>query len=351
MYLGTFHSICLRWLDEHREFTRLKRNFIMMDQFDQQYFLYNRLSEFEAIEGIEHIIGSSHRQSSWNKSRKLLKWINTVSEEALNSETLINAPDPEIQVLGHCHVLYQKHLEEENAIDFSTIQAEALKLLKDRPNILAELQGKIKYLMVDEYQDTNTIQEQLLRLVSGNTPNLCVVGDDDQGLYRFRGATIRNILEFQNSFPEAKCEQVYLDVNYRSHPEIIDFCSRWMREQDWEHNGKEFRFQKQIKERDHDFPDVPCVVKVSGLNQRSWHQEVLAFLHSLRDDGHLTDWNQVAFLFRSVKNEKAVALSQFLESNGINVYSPRSNQFFEREEVRLMIGALIFFISSVSPGT
>jgi DNA helicase II / ATP-dependent DNA helicase PcrA len=342
MYLGTFHSICLRWLEEHREFTRLKRNFVMMDQFDQQYFLYNRLSEFEAIDGIEHIIGNSHKQSAWNKSQKLLKWINTVSEEALDPTTLINAPDSEIIVLGRCYALYQKHIEEENAIDFSTIQSEALKLLKNNPKILAELQAKIKYLMVDEYQDTNTIQEQLLRLVTGDRPNLCVVGDDDQGLYRFRGATIRNILEFKHNFPEGECEQVYLNVNYRSHPEIINFCDRWMREQDWEHNGKEFRFQKQIKERKYDFPDVPCVVKVSGVNQQSWHQEVLAFLHSLRDKGHLTDWNQVAFLFRSVKNEKAVALSQFLEQNGINVYSPRSNQFFEREEIRLTIGALIF---------
>jgi DNA helicase II / ATP-dependent DNA helicase PcrA len=167
MYLGTFHSICLRWLEEYREFTRLKRNFVMMDQFDQQYFLYNRLSEFEAIDGIEHIIGNSHKQSAWNKSQKLLKWINTVSEEALDSTTLINAPDPEIIVLGRCYALYQKHIEEENAIDFSTIQSEALKFLKNNHKILAELQTKIKYLMVDEYQDTNTIQEQLLRLVTG----------------------------------------------------------------------------------------------------------------------------------------------------------------------------------------
>lgn len=342
MYLGTFHSICLRWLEEHREFTRLKRNFTMMDQFDQQYFLYNRLSEFEDIPNIEQIIGDSDKQSAWNKSQKLLKRINTVSEEALDVTTLINAPDSEIRALGGCYALYQQHIEEENAIDFSTIQSEALKLLKDNPKILAELQAKIKYLMVDEYQDTNTIQEQLLKLIAGNRPNLCVVGDDDQALYRFRGATIRNILEFKNNFPEGECEQVYLDINYRSHPEIIKFCDRWMKQQDWEDNGKKFRFQKQIKERDFDFPEVPCVVKVSGSNQLEWHQEVLGFLHTLRDKGHLTDWNQVAFLFRSVKNKQAVALSQFLEQNGINVYSPRSNQFFEREEIRLMIGALIF---------
>ena len=103
-----------------------------------------------------------------------------------------------------------------------------------------------------------------------------------------------------------------------------------------------FRFPKQIEARDADFPEVPTVVKVTANSQAEWHQEVLAFLHSLRDEGHLTDWNQVAFLFRSVRGDKAVALARFLERNGISVYSPRSNQFFGREEIQLMIGALIF---------
>ncbi len=284
MYLGTFHSICLRWLDEHREFTRLKRNFIMMDQFDQQYFLYRRLSQFQSIPNIELVIGN-HKQSAWDKSENLLKWINTVSEEALNPQILIGAPEPEIKVLGHCYYLYQQYLEEENAIDFSTIQYEALKLLKQNPQILTEILAKIKYLMVDEYQDTNTIQEQLLSLLAaGDSPNLCVVGDDDQGLYRFRGATIRNILEFKNNFPDGSCEQVYLTTNYRSHPDIIDFYNRWMKEQEWKDNGKEFRFQKKIKEQeDKIFPEVPCVVKVSGNSQDEWQSEVLAFLHTLRD--------------------------------------------------------------------
>jgi len=135
---------------------------------------------------------------------------------------------------------------------------------------------------------------------------------------------------------------VRLTTNYRSHPEIIDFYNRWMREQEWEHDGQEFRYQKRIEPRDEAFPAVPTVVRVSGQTQAEWHEEVLAFLHDLRERGNLTDWNQVALLFRSVKSDKAVSLSQFLEEHGINVYSPRSNQFFEREEIRLMIGALIF---------
>lgn len=341
MYLGTFHSICLRWLDEYREFTRLKRNFTMMDQFDQHYFLYNRLAEYEAIADVGLLTGC-HAQSSWDKSERLMKWINVVSEEALDPNILVNAPHPEIQALGQCYVLYQQNLEEANALDFSTIQLEALNLLKHNPAILSTLQAKIRYSLIDEYQDTNTIQEAILTLLVGDRPNLCVVGDDDQGLYRFRGATIRNILQFKDKFPDRACEQTYLTTNYRSHPDIIDFYNRWMKEQDWGHEGKVFRFEKQIESRKAEFPDVPCVVKVAGDSEEAWHREVLAFLHALRDRGQLNDWNQVAFLFRSVKNDKVVALSRFLEKQGINVYSPRSNQFFEREEIRLIIGAFIF---------
>lgn len=341
MYLGTFHSICLRWLEEYREFTRLKRNFILMDQFDQQYFLYRKLSDYQAIANLELVIGD-RQQSAWNKTETLMRWINTVSEEGLDTQTLINATHEEVKVLGQCYDLYQKQLEEENALDFSTIQYEAFKLLKNQPQVLKELQDKITYLMVDEYQDTNTIQEMILTLLAGDNPNLCVVGDDDQGLYRFRGASIRNILQFKDKFPSGQCQQVKLTVNYRSHPDIIDFYNRWMREQDWEVDNQVFRFPKQIQSRPDNFPEVPTVIKVSGTDEQEWHEEILAFLHSLKNKGHLTDWNQVAFLFRSVKNEQVVRLAQFLEQQGISVYSPRSNQFFEREEIRLMIGALIF---------
>lgn len=343
MYLGTFHSICLRWLQDYREFTRLKRNFVMMDQFDQQYFLYQRIREYEEIDGLEQVVGSS--KSAWSRSKMLLKWLNVVSEEALDPADLCRAADEPMRVLGECYALYQQQLEEANALDFSTIQYEALKLLRSHPAILEKLRGQLTYLMVDEYQDTNTIQEMLLTLLAGddNPTNLCVVGDDDQGLYRFRGATIRNILQFKDKFPADGCRQVRLTTNYRSHPDIIGFYNRWVQAQDWTANGKSFRFEKTIvPDPDKTFPAMPATVRLSGATRAAYHQEVLDFLHTLRSEGHLTDWNQVAFLFKSVKHESAVALGRFLEQNGIDVYSPRSNQFFEREEIRLMIGALIF---------
>ena len=341
MYIGTFHSICLRFLEEHRDFTRLGRNFTLLDQFDQQYFLYQRLSDYQEIEGSEHII----KGRGWWGAKNLMTWVNKVSEEALDPEVLLNAPEPEVQALGHCYQQYQKHLEEENCLDFSTIQIEALRLLDERPEILDEIRDKIQYLMVDEYQDTNTIQERILFKLAEPDFNLCVVGDDDQGLYRFRGATIRNILEFpQNNFSGAVCQQVRLTTNYRSHPDIIEFYNQWMEELDWEADGKTFRYGKSIvPNAGTDFTKMPTVLKVSGDPEaENWHEEVLAFLNRLRDSGVLTDWNQVAFLFYSVKNDRAVALAKALEAGGIPVYSPRSNQFFDRPEIRLMIGALIF---------
>ncbi|WP_236201216.1 ATP-dependent helicase [Pseudomonas pseudonitroreducens] len=345
MYLGTFHSICLRLLEDYREFTRLKRSFTLFDQFDQQYFLYQHIKEFRELPNAQLVMG--HDQTGrWAQSENLLKWLNKISEEALDAATLAAAPEVEIRALATCFAKYQELLNEHNSLDFSGIQYEALQLLEKRPEVLDQLRDKLTHLMVDEYQDTNTIQERILLLLAGERRNLCVVGDDDQGLYRFRGATIRNILEFPALFNDGQCKQVKLTVNYRSHPDIIRFYNEWMKERVWDDGTRVFRFAKQIVPREDDFPELPTAVRLAAKDDSgdtsSWHAEVLAFLSGLKGSGQLVDWNQVAFLFRSVKNDKAVALARFLEAQGVPVFSPRSNMFFEREEVRLLIGALIF---------
>ena len=338
MYIGTFHSICLRLLEEHQEFTRLKRNFTLFDEFDQQYFLYQRIWDYRKLPDVELVIGSG---SPWNQSEELLKWLNKVTEEALDPLILASAPDREVQALALCHALYQQQLNEHNALDFANIQAEALRLLTEQPAVLTKLRAQLRYLMVDEYQDTNTIQERILTLLMSDTHNLCVVGDDDQGLYRFRGATIRNILEFPQQF-KGQCRQVTLSTNYRSHPDIIDFYNRWMADGTWDVDSQTFRYAKTIAPpKDQVFPDLQTVVRISAPVGEDWMAEVHAFLLRLQASGQLEDWNQVAFLFRSVKNTNVVALAQYLEKQGIPIYSPRSNQFFDREEIRLMIGALI----------
>lgn len=351
MYLGTFHSICLRLLEDHQEYTRLKRSFTLFDQFDQQYFLYQRIKEFRAIPDANLVMGDDGI-GRWNQSENLLHWLNKVGEEALHADTLAQAPEVEIKALGLLFRRYHELLTEHNALDFSGIQFEALQLLEKHPQVLEAARAKLSYLMVDEYQDTNTIQERLLLLLAGEKKNLCVVGDDDQGLYRFRGATIRNILEFPKLFPEGQCKQVRLAINYRSHPDIIRFYNEWMREQTWDDGERKFRYDKEILPREAEFPEVAAVLKLRANepvgDSTHWHAEVLAFLNALRDSGKLTDWNQVAFLYQSVKSDRAQDLARFLEGAGVPVYSPRSNLFFEREEVRLMIGALIFLFPQFS---
>lgn len=339
MFLGTFHSICLRIIEDYREFTRLKRSFVLMDQFDQQYFLYQNLNKFKDIEYSEQLLGSE-KTPTWAKSENLLQWLNKVTEEAIDYQRLIESSDTALIALGNCYELYQALLQERNALDFSTIQLEALNLLRNNPSVLESIKARIKYLMVDEYQDTNTIQEMILKLLMGDQENLCVVGDDDQALYRFRGATIRNILQFPHNFAENKCKQIKLITNYRSHPDIINFYNKWMGDKVWEVNNQQYRFQKNIQPRDHSFEVGPAVVKAIANVGCDWADEVYELLTTLKEQGKLSDWNQVAFLFKSVKNDGVKELAQSLEDRGIPVYSPRANLFFEREEIRLMIGAL-----------
>ena len=340
MFLGTFHSICLRIIEEYREYTRLKRSFVLMDQFDQQYFLYQNLNKFRELENADQILGSD-KTPAWHKSENLLQWINKVTEEAIDRNRLIESDDTALIALGECYALYQSLLDERNALDFSTIQLEALNLLRHKPVVLESLQSRISYLMVDEYQDTNTIQEMILKLLISEKQNLCVVGDDDQALYRFRGATIRNILQFPQNFEKGECKQISLITNYRSHPDIIHFYNKWMDDQVWEVNNQRYRYQKHIKPREGDFESGPTVVKAIAEVGDSWVDEVYALLTNLKEQGKLTDWNQVAFLFQSVKNDKVKALAQGLEERGIPVYSPRANLFFQREEIRLVLGALL----------
>ena len=157
--------------------------------------------------------------------------------------------------------------------------------------------------------------------------NLCVVGDDDQGLYRFRGATIRNILEFPQQFPVGACQQVRLTTNYRSHPDIIEFYNKWMETLDWTADGKTFRYEKEIvPDAETDFTDMPAALKIAGHNTENWHEEVLAFLYRLKDSGALNrlESGRVPFLVgeasegrctrRSVRGRRYPCLLTALES-------------------------------------
>lgn len=345
MYIGTFHSLCLRIIKEHLEYTRLKKNYRTLDQFDQSYTVFQNIHKFRNLPDIDTVLSAG---GAWRQAGEICGFVNNLVEELIDPSELMADPDPQIAALGSMVKTYQELLSENNLMDFSAIQTEAYWLLKNNPSILAEVQDKIRYIMIDEYQDTNYIQEQIVFLLGSEHKNICVVGDDDQGLYRFRGATIRNILEFPSKFAEGECKVIPLVVNYRSNSDIVDFYNDWMTTTDGARfcfRWSRYRYDKTIEPHTKSSLQSPAVLKLaSSEDLDEWNEKILAFIRSLMDSGKLTDYNQIAFLFNSVKHERVTQLAGYLEENGVNVYSPRSDMFFQRDEVRLIIGCLMLML-------
>ena len=346
MYIGTMHSIFLRVLKDYAEFTRLKKNYKTFDDFDQKYAVYRNLyKRFKPLSNLDLV---APEQSNWSKADSICRFVNKVREEAIDAETLLAGHEPEIVALGEVYRTYQQILVEENAIDFSAIQSEMLSLIDANPQVLKELQEKFTYLIIDEYQDTNTIQERILLKLCGKRANICVVGDEDQSIYRFRGASVRNILQFAANFPRGRCKTVVLDTNYRSHPDIVDFYNQWMTACDWKDGKKRFRFDKTIRPRTgKTFDACPTVVTLNGEDNEDWGDQLIDFIRRLQKEKVVTDLNQIAFLFHSVRNKDVIALTERLEASGIPVFSPRSARFFEREETQLLIGLFMLLFPQV----
>lgn len=339
MYVGTFHSICLRIIKEHLEYTRIKKNYRMLDQFDQQYMVFQHFYAFKNLPHFNELF--SGNAGVWKLSGKIAGMVSNLLEELVDVDEMLKDEDPEIVSAANLLKEYQKILDDENLIDFTSIQTEAYRLLSENPNILSDIQRQIKYIMVDEYQDTNFIQEKIVFLLAGEKKNICVVGDDDQGLYRFRGATIRNILEFPKHFKKGECKQVDLTINYRSEKEIIEFYNNWMKNTK-SFNWKNFRFDKTIVPGKENCSEETTVLKCSAENDLdAWCNNVYHFISDLEEQGVINNYNQVAFLCKSVKNDKVISLIHYLEENDIPVYSPRSEMFFDRQEIRLLLGILI----------
>lgn len=344
MYVGTIHSICLRIIDENIEKSFLKKNYKVLDDTDQKFFIYKNMKNFEKIEGFEKFFTGMNASGHWRKAGILRKWIDKINEEKLDNKNIENSSDEKIIFLNEVNKRYRELLFLENSIDFSNIQLECLRMVLENKDILKKLQEEIHYIMIDEYQDTNTVQEKLFLLIGGERKNICVVGDDDQGIYRFRGATVKNILHFQKNFPEGECEKIELDINYRSNEDIVDFCNTWNKQLNWDG----WRYDKKIISGKERINNTLGVVRISENSEYKWEEKLYKFINFLKTSGKIEDYNQIAFLFRSVRNPKVIKLMESLEARGIPVYSPRSNMFFEREEIKFIIGIFTMIFPNAS---
>lgn len=292
MYVGTFHSLCLRIIKDHLEYTRLKKNYRLLDTFDQQYLVFRNIYKFRTISGIENVMPKG---GAWKWAQAICEFSNNLTEEIVDIDAMLSDHDMEISVIAKVVNTYQAMLDEENLIDFSAIQTECYRLLTENKDILEDLRNSIKYIMVDEYQDTNYIQEQIIFLL-GTHENICVVGDDDQGLYRFRGATIRNILEFPSKFDVEKCQIIPLVINYRSDSDIVGFYNKWMittSGSKFKFEWDKFRYDKRIVANETSKIESPCVVKLASKDDEDeWHERVLDFINRLKNSGKIQDYNE-----------------------------------------------------------
>ncbi len=207
MWLGTFHSLCVRILRSHAEWVGLQPNFTILDT-DDQLRLIKQILKAENIDDRQH------------PPRLILSIISRWKDRGLTFEQVKRG---EHDLAGKIYEQYQGRLQVLNAVDFGDLLLLCLTLFKQKPDILSSYQQKFRYLLVDEYQDTNVAQYLWLRLLAQGSDNLCCVGDDDQSIYGWRGAEVGNILKFEKDFPGATV--IRLEQNYRSTSHILGAAS------------------------------------------------------------------------------------------------------------------------------
>jgi DNA helicase-2/ATP-dependent DNA helicase PcrA len=214
--MSTFHSFCVRVLRRDIEALRtgdkgLTKNFAIYDESDQQSLIKQAMRR----------MGLDDKQLT---PRVVLSRISWAKNHMLDPQELyLNSADPKTERIAHLYEIYRKELEKANALDFDDLLLETVRLLRASSEVRERYNRRFRYLLIDEYQDTNRPQYELMKLLSGTEHNVCVVGDEDQSIYSWRGADIKNILEFEKDFPEVKT--IRLEQNYRSTEIILQAAS------------------------------------------------------------------------------------------------------------------------------
>ncbi|MBQ4559063.1 MAG: DNA helicase PcrA [Tyzzerella sp.] len=209
IWVSTFHSTCVRILRRHIERLGYSTNFTIYDADDQKTLMKDVCKQLQIDTKIY-------------KERSLLAAISSAKDEMISPDEyeLQAAGDYHKQKIAKVYREYEKQLRSNNALDFDDLLVKTVQLLQTQPDVLEYYQDRFRYIMVDEYQDTNTVQFKLISILAKKYRNLCVVGDDDQSIYKFRGANIKNILNFEHVFEDAKV--IKLEQNYRSTENILN---------------------------------------------------------------------------------------------------------------------------------
>jgi DNA helicase-2/ATP-dependent DNA helicase PcrA len=334
--VSTIHSFCNRILRQHRHRTELGHSFDTLDELTQLLFIFEY---FDVIIGPpENDLFLLRWKTRWTAIEGLRGYFDKMTEELVDPEQLTASSNPFLVAVGVAYRRYERALLDANRTDFAHLQRLVYDLLRD-PGTAGAVTRDLRYVLVDEYQDTAYVQEQLLLKLTESSRNLCVVGDEDQSLYRFRGATVRNILEFPQRMPG--CAVVKLTTNYRSHRAIVERYDRWMASADWSNpNGARFRYDKTIEaDAGGAHPDYPSVIAIWGEDKRDEAVRFADLVEFLKRNAVIADYGQVALLLHSVREEHSGPYLAALEAKGIPAFCPRARAYFEIPEVRDLVAS------------
>ncbi len=320
MWVSTFHSACLRMLRAHAEVLGYQRGFTIYDAGDA-----------ETAVGL--IMKELNLDTKRLPPRSVASAISAAKNEMLSPTAYFNAysDDPQRRRIAEIYVLYAKRLMTANAMDFDDLLLNAVAMMKADDNVLHSYQERFKYLLVDEFQDTNGVQNELVLMLAEQHRNLCVVGDSDQSIYRFRAADVRNILQFEQRFPDATV--ILLEQNFRSTQTILDAANAVIAKNPSRHAKNLFT--------DGDQGEKILLYRAGDeYDEGRW---VAAELRRLRSE-HGIGWNDMAVFYRT--NAQSRVLEEEMLRANVPYRVVSGMRFYDRKEIK---NALAFARLLVNP--
>ena len=310
MWVCTFHAMCVRMLREDAEAIGYTNNFTIYDDDDS-----NRM--------VKSIMSDLRVDQKQFPVRAIRSKISSAKNAMQSAAELESSQNPADRLAGRIYRTLDERLKRANAMDFDDLLIKALELLSKNPDVLAKYQDRFQHISVDEYQDTNHVQYLLTELLAGDRRNICVVGDDDQSIYRFRGATIENILSFEEQYPGARV--IRLEQNYRSTQSILDAANAVISHNEGR-KGKHLWTDNGTGE-----PILVYEAENEGAEGNFVASQILS-----RSKGH--DFKDYAILYRT--NAQSNSMEYALKRNGIPYRVIGGMRFFERAEIKDMLSYL-----------
>ena len=336
----TIHSFCQKLLSSYPSQNPLGAHFEVLDGEEQFLLVYDNLKAL----GL----------SQYPKTRvadfihSVISTFNLCTEECVDPDRFIGeakkngkgllglkaASDEAIEeycAVAEAYKKYRKLLTDERLVDFPLLQETAYCMVKNNSEVKKELAQRYQYVLIDEYQDTNRLQVMLFKEITGPQYNICAVGDDDQSIYRFRGANVKSFLDFRKDFPNAK--EIKLTANFRSTPVIVEATSSLIEKNAPEHTPKDLTSAREC-----------CSVTPVNCHEHTAPEEAAAVVEALqswRKKEIIRSWNEVAILLRSVKSHSAPYIEE-LNKRKIPVVAFGLCSFFEREDMSELRDVLKF---------